>query len=64
MPSKEEFMDFVRSKKFVNYTSIAKKFDINKGTVKTLVETYTTQGLIRETQVGSNKFVEAVENKA
>jgi hypothetical protein len=40
IPSKDEFLDYVKENPHQTYTSLAKHFDIEMGTVRDLVKSY------------------------
>ena len=57
VPKEEELLGFVKARELVNYSDIAKYFDINNATVSDLINDLVKKKKVRIKKIGSNKVV-------
>ncbi len=63
IPKEEELIKFIKSKDLVNFSSIAKHFNIQNVTVSDIVKDLEAKKLAEVVQFGGNKFIKLKENK-
>ena len=57
IPSEKELLQFIKGRDFVNYSVIAKFYELNNATVSDLVDDLIKKKLVIVKQFGSNKMV-------
>ena len=57
IPKEEELIGFIKARELVNYSDIAKYFDINNSTVSDLINDLVKKKRVRVKKIGSNKVV-------
>ncbi|MBS3160621.1 hypothetical protein J4213_02885 [Candidatus Woesearchaeota archaeon] len=63
IPTQEQLMKFIRSKNFINFSIIAKHFNIKNTTVSDLVKDLEEKKLVDIIDAGGSKMVQVRENK-
>ncbi|MEK6862592.1 MAG: hypothetical protein AABW57_00300, partial [Nanoarchaeota archaeon] len=63
IPTEEELIKFIKSKKFVNFSLIAKHFNIKNTTVSDILKDLEEKNLIDIINAGGSKMVQVKENK-
>jgi hypothetical protein len=63
IPTEEELIKFVKSKKFVNFSLIARHFNIKNTTVSDLVKDLEEKKLIEVINAGGSKMIQTKEDK-
>ncbi|MEK6841362.1 MAG: hypothetical protein AABX45_02095, partial [Nanoarchaeota archaeon] len=63
IPTEEELIKFIKSKKFVNFSLIAKHFNIKNTTVSDILKDLEEKNLIDIIGAGGSKMVQVKENK-
>jgi len=57
IPTEKELMDFIRKRDIVNYSTIAKFYDINNATVSDLIKDLINKKLVIIKQSGGSKII-------
>ena len=57
IPEQKELVEYIRNHKLVNYSMIAKFYDINNATVSDLMDVLVKKKLIVVKKIGGNKIV-------
>lgn len=57
IPSEEELLSFIQSKKFVNFSMIAKYFSIKNSTVSDLINALVKKKTVTVQKLGGSKIV-------
>jgi hypothetical protein len=63
IPKDEELIKFIKSKKFVNYSIIAKHYNLKNVTVSDIVKDLEKKNLVEIINAGGNKMIQVKENK-
>ncbi len=56
-PTEEELVQFIKKKDFVNFTMIAKQFNIQKVTVSDIIASLVQKKLVKVKKIGGSKMV-------
>lgn len=58
IPNEKELISFIRNRNFVNYSMIAKHYEINNATVSDLINDLVKKKLVTVNLIGGNKIVQ------
>jgi hypothetical protein len=57
IPTEKELIDFIKSRDLVNFSSIAKYYEINNATVSDLIDALLKKKIVTVTKLGGSKVV-------
>lgn len=57
IPTEKELIDFIKKRDIVNYSAIAKYYEINNATVSDLIDSLVKKKLVNVKQLGGSKIV-------
>lgn len=61
IPKEEDLLDFIKRRDIVNFSLIAKHFDINNATVSDLIKSLEKKKLVKVRKLGGSKIVRVIE---
>ncbi|MFH1209600.1 MAG: hypothetical protein V1663_02315 [archaeon] len=57
IPTEKELIEFIKSRDLVNFSSIAKYYEINNATVSDLIDALLKKKIVTVTKLGGSKVV-------
>lgn len=57
VPTEKELLEFIKNRGFVNYSIIAKNFEIKNSTVSDLINDLEKKKLVKVQKLGGNKLI-------